>query len=79
RGRALAVRKDKGNCLACHAMPIPEAAPYGDVGPPLTHVAARLTEGELRLRVVDEKLVNPATIMPGFYRHPRHFNRVLPG
>jgi sulfur-oxidizing protein SoxX len=42
-------------------------------------VGARLTPGELRLRVVDEKRVNPETIMPGFYRHPRHFYRPRPG
>ena len=79
RGRELAVSRQKGNCLACHQMPIPEKSDHGTIGPPLYGIADRLTEGQLRLRVVDEKRVNPETIMPGFYRHPRHFNRPLPG
>ena len=32
--------------------------------------------GDVRLRVVDAKQVNPFTIMPGYYRHPKHFNNV---
>jgi sulfur-oxidizing protein SoxX len=75
RGRQLAA----GNCLACHAMPIPEEPSHGTVGPPLIHVASRLNEAQLRLRVVDEKFINPTSIMPGFYRNPRYFNRVLSG
>lgn len=79
RGRALAIARDKGNCLACHPMPVPEQSDHGTIGPPLYGIGDRLNEGQLRLRVVDEKRVNPETIMPGFYRHPRHFNRPLPG
>lgn len=79
RGRELAVARDKGNCLACHPMPVPEHSDHGTIGPPLHGVADRLDAGQLRLRVVDEKQINPETIMPGFYRHPRHFNRPLSG
>ncbi len=79
RGRALAMSRDKGNCIACHRMPIPEAPEHGTVGPPLFGVGGRLTEGQLRLRVVDEKVINPATIMPAFYRRPDRLNRPLPG
>ena len=32
--------------------------------------------GQLRLRIVDERQLNPASIMPGFYRDPRLANRV---
>lgn len=76
RGRALVIDRSRGNCLACHRMPIPEEEFHGTVGPPLHGVALRLSEGELRLRVVDEKQLNPLTIMPGYYRDPRYFNRV---
>ena len=65
-----------GNCLACHQMPIPEEPFHGTVGPPLNGVGSRYSEGQLRLRVVDEQQVNPFTIMPGFYRDPREANRV---
>ncbi len=79
RGKAVVVDRERGNCLACHYMPIPEEPMHGTVGPPLNGVGARLTEGELRLRVVNEQLVNPDTIMPGFYQHPGKFNRPHPG
>jgi len=76
RGRKVAVNRKKGNCLACHAMPIPEQPFHGQVGPPLAGVGARYSEGQLRLRVVDSKLINPATIMPAFYR-AEGFHRVM--
>lgn len=77
RGRQIAISRSRGNCLACHHMPIPEAEFHGTLGPALDNVGARLTEAQIRLRIVDEKQINPMTIMPGFYRDPRHFRRVL--
>lgn len=74
-GRKLAINRKKGNCLACHVMPIPEQAFHGDIGPDLTGVGSRYNEGELRLRVVDSKIINEDTIMPAFYRDSG-FNRV---
>ena len=76
RGRRIAIDSHGGNCLACHRMPIPEEPLHGTIGPPLEGVASRLTEAQLRLRIVDERQINPATIMPGFYRNPRLANRV---
>lgn len=67
-GRATAINRKKGNCLACHKMPISEQQFHGEVGPNLAGVAGRLSESELRLRIVDPKSVNPDTIMPAFYR-----------
>lgn len=76
RGRRIVIDSHAGNCLACHRMPIAEESLHGTVGPPLDGVAARLSQGQLRLRVVDERRLNPVTIMPGFYRDPRLANRV---
>jgi len=67
-GRKLAIDRKKGNCLACHVMPIPEQSFHGLVGPELKGVAGRLSEGEIRLRIVNSKIVNPDTIMPAFYK-----------
>ena len=78
RGRAIVIDRSRGNCLACHQLPIPEQPAHGTLGPPLYGVGARLTAAQLRLRVVDEKQINPETIMPGFYRDPRLFNRPRP-
>jgi sulfur-oxidizing protein SoxX len=68
--RGLAIVRDATNatCLICHAMPIPQEPNHGNLGPPLEGVGDRYTQGELRLRVVDAKVLNPDTIMPAYFR-----------
>ena len=75
RGMAIASDSGRGNCLACHQLPIPDVEAYGTIGPPLSGIGARLTEGQIRLRVVDTREINPMSIMPGFYRDPRLIHR----
>jgi sulfur-oxidizing protein SoxX len=75
-GRKLAINRKQGNCLACHVMPIPEQPYHGKIGPELNGVASRLSEGEIRLRIVNPKIANPDTIMPAFYKKDG-FHRVL--
>ena len=67
-GRKTAIATKLGNCLACHVMPVPEQPFHGEVGPDLGGVGGRYNEAELRLRVVDSKVLNPDTIMPAFYK-----------
>ena len=57
-----------GLCLLCHSGPIPEERFQGDLAPDLTSVGARLSEGQLRLRIVDSTRVNPQSIMPAYYK-----------
>jgi sulfur-oxidizing protein SoxX len=76
RGRVLAYERKKGNCLACHTMPIPEEQFHGTIGPNLAGVGSRYSEGQLRLRLVDMKVINPVTLMPGFYKNPDELSRV---
>ncbi|MDJ0945780.1 MAG: sulfur oxidation c-type cytochrome SoxX [Kiloniellales bacterium] len=76
QGRKVAIDRKLGNCLACHSLPIPEQQFHGETGPDLAGVGSRLTPGELRLRVVDPKVVNPETMMPAFYR-VKGLNRVM--
>jgi sulfur-oxidizing protein SoxX len=68
RGRTVAIDRKKGNCLACHAMPVPDQAFHGEIGPPLDGVGSRFDAAELRLRIVNPKVINPDTSMPAFYR-----------
>ena len=76
-GKAVAIDRRKGNCLSCHVMPIPEQPFHGAIAPPLTGVGSRYDAGQLRLRVVDPKVLNPNTIMPAFHR-VAGLHRVLP-
>ncbi|MEO8752035.1 MAG: sulfur oxidation c-type cytochrome SoxX [Casimicrobiaceae bacterium] len=67
-GRALIVQRDAANCVLCHAVPDPAVRFSGDVGPSLAGVGARLSAPQLRLRVSDNLRVNPATVMPSYYK-----------
>jgi len=75
-GRKIVVARKKGNCIACHIMPIPEEDFHGTLGPPLVGLSSRYTEGQIRLRIIDTKQVNPMSVMPGYYRDPKNFNQV---
>jgi len=66
-GRAILVKRES-TCLLCHSGPFPDQRFQGDLGPDLKGTGARWSEGELRLRMVDASRLNPATIMPSFYR-----------
>ncbi len=68
RGRQIVRDMNHVTCLICHSMPIPEEPDHGEIGPPLAGVGSRFTASELRLRLIDPKAVNPATIMPSYYR-----------
>jgi sulfur-oxidizing protein SoxX len=75
RGSQIASDGSRGNCLACHQLPIPDVEAYGTIGPPLAGIASRLSVPMIRLRVVDTRNINPMSIMPGYYRDPRLINR----
>jgi L-cysteine S-thiosulfotransferase len=68
RGRRLMLDREGGDCIICHAMPLPQRRFHGTIGPPLDDVGNRYTAGELRLRIVDPKVFNPETIMPAYYK-----------
>jgi L-cysteine S-thiosulfotransferase len=66
-GRAIVLSR-QSTCLLCHSGPFPEERFQGNVGPDLSGAGSRWSEGQLRLRIVDPGRLNPATIMPSFYR-----------
>jgi sulfur-oxidizing protein SoxX len=66
RGRALFIARDGGHCVLCHSAPGISRA--GNIGPALAGVGARLTPGEIRLRIADITRVNPDAAMPTFHR-----------
>ena len=55
RGRAIVADRRTGLCLLCHQAPVPGAG-------------SRWTAGQLRLRIVDARRLNPDSVMPSFHR-----------
>jgi sulfur-oxidizing protein SoxX len=66
-GRALVVDRTS-TCILCHSGPFAEQKFQGDLAPDLSGAGSRWSEGQLRLRLVDASRLNPATIMPSYYR-----------
>jgi len=67
RGRAIVANRQVGLCLLCHSGPFPEERSQGNLAPDLRS-AARLSEGQIRQRIVDSTKLNPQSIMPAYYR-----------
>ena len=76
-GRKIVLDRQVGLCLLCHSGPFPEERFQGNLAPDLTGVGARLSPGQIRLRIVDASRVNPQTIMPAYYR-TENLQRVAP-
>jgi len=68
RGGRVVRNRETANCLICHTIPDPAETFMGEVGPPLAGVGARLTPGQIRLRVIDPTLANPEAVMPAYHR-----------
>jgi sulfur-oxidizing protein SoxX len=68
RGRVVALGREAGNCFLCHAFPDAGDTPLGNIGPAMSGVGARMTAGQLRLRVVDSARINARSVMPAYYR-----------
>jgi len=82
-GKKLFVSR-KVNCLSCHEAPIDAEQFQGNFGPSLEKVGLRYTKDELRLRIINSKIINPDTIMPAYFikiKYPRtakkYFNKTI--
>jgi L-cysteine S-thiosulfotransferase len=65
---ALMTDSRRGNCIACHRIPlagIPEGA-FGNIGPSLEGVGARLSASKIKQRIVDPRRESPRTLMPPY-------------
>jgi sulfur-oxidizing protein SoxX len=67
RGRTLVLERTS-TCILCHSGPFPEEKFQGDLAPSLAGSGSRWSQGQLRLRLVSASRLNPATIMPSYYR-----------
>jgi len=75
RGRAIVASRQAGLCLLCHSGPFPEEPSQGTLAPSLAGAGSRWSEGQLRLRLVDGRRLNPDSIMPAYLRTD-HLTRV---
>jgi L-cysteine S-thiosulfotransferase len=67
RGRAIVVDRQRGLCLLCHTGPFAEEKTPGNISTDLAGVGARWNEGQLRLRIVDARHLNPNSLMPSMH------------
>lgn len=67
-GKSVFNDRDKGHCLLCHQLSTNKAPFQGTIGPALDGVGNRLTDEQLRFRIVDQSRLNPETVMPAYYK-----------
>ncbi|MGB4352781.1 MAG: sulfur oxidation c-type cytochrome SoxX [Zwartia sp.] len=77
RGRVIVLSRQSGLCILCHSGPFPEERFQGNLAPDLAASAAKLSEGQLRARLVDASRFNPNTIMPPYFSRD-HGVRIAP-
>ena len=68
KGRAIVANRQVGLCLLCHSGPFPEERFQGNLAPDLIASVGQSTPAQLRARLVDPGRLNPASIMPAYYR-----------
>ena len=69
--------RQRGLCLLCHSGPFPEERFQGTLAPSLAGAGTRNGAGQLRLRLVDARRLNPASLMPSYHRTEGYY-RVAP-
>lgn len=68
RGRRVVLDRERGDCVVCHALPLPERQFHGSLGPPLDGIGNRSSADALRLRLVNPQALNPDSVMPAYYQ-----------
>lgn len=66
-GQALIWERHRSLCILCHALPSGAAQLQGTLAPSLAGIGSRLDEGQIRLRIVDMKRLNPESLMPTYH------------
>ena len=68
RGEALFADRDGAHCVLCHRVEGLDAPFQGNVGQDLSNIGNRLSDAQIRLRIVDYEQVKPGVTMPSYYR-----------
>lgn len=68
KGGCVVIDRQKGNCMACHA--IEGVSLAGNIAPPLNYMQQRFPDkAKLRAQISDATVFNPNTSMPPFGKH----------
>ena len=67
-GGELFAAREGAHCILCHKHDAVSEGFQGNLGPDLTGIRQRLSEGQIRLRIVDYDAVKPGTTMPSYFR-----------
>ena len=68
KGRAIVANRQVGLCLLCHSGPFPEERFQGNLAPDLRGSGSRLSEDQIRQRLIDPARFKPDTIMPAYFK-----------
>ncbi|KAA6183800.1 sulfur oxidation c-type cytochrome SoxX [Thiohalocapsa marina] len=67
-GKAVAMDRAKGNCIACHVIPGGDSP--GAIGPALVAIQTRFpSKEEVARQIWDPTVKNPEVVMPPFGKH----------
>jgi sulfur-oxidizing protein SoxX len=67
-GKAIAMDRSKGNCIACHMIPGGDSP--GAIGPALIAIQTRYaSKEEIARQIWDPTVKNPDVVMPPFGKH----------
>lgn len=67
-GADIFAAREGAHCILCHKHEGVSDEFQGNLGPDLTLVDQRLSEAQIRLRIVDYDVVKPGTTMPSYFR-----------
>lgn len=59
--------RDSGHCVLCHQLANSSAPFQGNIGPALDGVGERLDADQIRYRLVDNRRLNPGSLMPAYF------------
>lgn len=68
RGATIVLDRQTGLCVLCHQAPASTEKIHSNIAGNLAGAGSRWTQAQLRLRVVDSRQLDPASIMPAYHR-----------
>lgn len=67
RGAAIVANRQIGLCVLCHQLPSDNKS-QGNIATSIAGAGSRWTAAQLRLRLVDSRKTDPASLMPAYHR-----------